>query len=74
MFKESIQFQLKSLRIQLRVHMFKQGDSSSSRQKKGGCFSQQVFLQNLRCFLSSHKKMLPYGGFILKPIERPMFL
>ena len=53
----------------LRVQMFKQGESSSWQ--KNDCFFQQVLRQNVRRFLSWHKKKLLNRGFIPRRRERP---
>ena len=35
-----------------------------------GCFFQKIWLRNVNCFLSWHRKTLILGGFTLKPTER----
>ena len=52
----------------LRVQIFKQGQSSS--RQKNDCFFQQVLRQNVRWFLSQHKKTLLNRGFIPRRIKR----
>ena len=48
--------------------MFKHGDSSS-RQKMRGYPFQQILRQNVSWFLSYHRKMDLFRGFIFKPTE-----
>ena len=53
----------------LRAQMFKQGESPN-RQKTAGCFFEKKNGQNLRWFLSEHRKTLNRRGFILKSTDR----
>ena len=50
------------------MQIFKQGQSST--RQKNDCFFQQVLRQNVRWFLSQHKKTLLNRGFIPRRIER----
>ena len=53
--------------------MFKQ-DHSSNRQRNDGCFFQQTLRQSVRWFLSQDRKALPRKDFVLKQMEKLMFL
>ena len=53
----------------LRAQMFKQGESPN-RQKTAGCFFEKKIGQNMRWFLSEHRKTLNRRGFILKSTDR----
>ena len=54
----------------IKMQVFKKG-GSSSREKRHGCFLQQILRHNVRCFWSYHRKAIPGRGFISNPIVRP---